>query len=255
MELLFNIVICDDDAVFLDTVYKKVSEIALQNDCRCKITQLYSGNELIDYCKNNAVDIILTDIDMPDFSSAKNEKAANTDGFKAAKTIQDENPGTEVLFISAHEELAYQSFRYRPFSFVSKRDLGMLEEDLGELLQKLRKRKTQNSLFHLTVGKKSYSINTDEIMYFRSDRHYIRSYGADGKEKSYRLSINEAYDQLKEADFIFAHRSYLVNCKFIKYFDTRLIILTDGLEINVTRDSKKSREAQYIFGKYKRSLR
>ena len=89
MELLFNIVICDDDAAFLDTVYKKVSEIAFQNGCKCKITQLYSGNELIDYCKNNAVDIILTDIDMPDFSSAKIRKTNNTDGFKAAKTIQD----------------------------------------------------------------------------------------------------------------------------------------------------------------------
>ena len=92
-------------------------------------------------------------------------------------------------------------------------------------------------------------------MYFKSSGHYIRSFDACGNEKSYRLNINEAYAQLKEADFIFAHRSYLVNCKFIRYFDARLIVMPDGLEINVTRDSKKSREAQYIFGKYKRSLR
>lgn len=255
MKLLFKIAICDDDANFLDTVYKRVSKIALQNNCICKIIKLYSGNELVDYCKNNAVDIILTDIDMPDFSSAKNMTLTNTDGFKAAKKIQEDNPETEVLFLSAHEELAYQSFRYRPFSFVSKRDLDMLEEDLGELLQKLSKRKTQNSLVHLTVGKKSYLINTDEIMYFKSDKHYIRSYDADGNEKAYRLSINEAYNQLKEADFIFAHRSYLFNCKFIKYFDTRLIMLSDDFTINVTRDNKKFREAQCIFGKYKRNLR
>ena len=128
---------------FLDSLYKRVVEIAMRNNCKCEITELYSGNELTDYCKNHSVDIILTDIDMPDISNTGRYQTPNMEGFKAAKELQAENPKTEILFVSAHEELAYQSFRYRPFSFVSKRDLKMLDEDLGELLLKIKKRKTQ----------------------------------------------------------------------------------------------------------------
>ena len=148
MEPIFKIVICDDDADFLDSLYKKVVEIAMRNNCKCEITELYSGNELTDYCKNHSVDIILTDIDMPDISNTVRYQTPNMEGFKAAKELQAENPKTEIMFVSAHEELAYQSFRYRPFSFVSKRDLKMLDEDLGELLLKIKKRKTRNSLVH-----------------------------------------------------------------------------------------------------------
>ena len=169
--------------------------------------------------------------------------------------MQAENPKTEIMFVSAHEELAYQSFRYRPFSFVSKRDLKMLDEDLGELLLKIKKRKTRNSLVHLTVGENSYVINTDEVMYFKSDKHYINAYMADGNEKSYRCSINDAYNQLKSASYIFIHRSYLINCKFIKYFNTQLVILSNDLEINVTRNDERLNEAKEIFGRYKRGLR
>lgn len=255
MELLFKIVVCDDDADFLDSLCNKIAKIADHNNCKCEITKLYSGSELIGYCKNHSSDIIITDIDMPDISNAASYQTHNMEGFKAAKELQEENPETEIMFVSAHEELAYQSFRYRPFSFVSKRDLQILEDDLGELLRKLKKRKSKNSLVHLSIGEHSYSINTDDVMYFKSDKHYIKAYMAGGSEKTYRLSINDAYNQLKDASFIFIHRSYLVNCRFIKYFNTQLVILENDLEINVTRNEDRLNEAKRIFGRYKWGLR
>ena len=131
----------------------------------------------------------------------------------------------------------------------------MLDDELSELLKKLIKQRTENSLFHLTVGKKSYVINTDEIMYFKSDKHYIWAYNVIGRDKSYRLRMNEAYEQLKKANFIFVHRSYLINCKFIKYFDTKIIVLSNDYEISVTRNGERWSEAKNIFGDYKRGLR
>ncbi|MBP3360187.1 MAG: LytTR family transcriptional regulator DNA-binding domain-containing protein [Clostridia bacterium] len=255
MELLFKIVICDGDAAVSENIYKQVLEAAAQNDCKCLITQLYSGKELTDFCKDNSVDIIFMDIDMPDSLKSGNVKEANMESFNAVKQLQAKYPETEFVFVSAYEELAYQSFRYRPFSFVIKRDLHMLSEDLGVLFRKINERKTGNSLFHLTVGDKTYTINTYEIAYFKSDKHYTRSYTEGGKEKSYRLAITDVYKQLKELNFIYVHRSYLVNCKYIKYFDTQNVILLNDLIISVTRDEDKLREAQGIFGRYKRSLR
>lgn len=255
MDIVFRIAVCDDDAIFLDKIYDKVFDIAIQNDCKCEITKLYSGKELTEYCTKSPVDIIITDIDMPDFNVPQKLQMPNMEGFKAAKALQEKYPETEILFVSVHEELAYQSFRYRPFSFISKKDLSLLSDDLGELLQKLKERKENNSLCTLTIDKKVYNINTDEIMYFKKEKHYLRAYSSGGKENTYRININDAYAQLKDADFISVHRSYLLNCKFIKYLDAQIVRMTDGTEISVTRNREKFDEAKKIFGKFKRGMR
>ena len=253
--MTLHIAICDDDMNFVDTLYYKMSAIAEKTDCKCSIAKLYSGKELVDYCQTNSVDIILTDIDMPETNDIKPINITNTNGFLAAKQLQAKYPNIEIVFVSAHEELAYQSFRYRPFSFISKRDLQMLDEDISELLNKIKMKKSSNILFPLSVGEKTYLINVDEILYFKTDKHYIWSYTINGKDKSYRCSIKEAYAQLSEADFIYIHRSYLVNCRYIKYFDTQNIIMLSEEEISVTRNETKLKEAQSIFSRYKRRLR
>lgn len=255
MDIVFRIAICDDDAIFLDKIHSQVQNIAIQNDCKCEIIKLYSGAELTEYCTKSPVDIIITDIDMPDFNVPQKIQIPNMEGFKAAKALQEKYPETEILFVSAHEEFAYQSFRYRPFSFISKKDLSLLNDDLGELLQKLKKRKENNSLCTLTIDKKVYNMNTDEIMYFKTEKHYLRAYSSGEKENTYRININDAYTQLKDADFIFIHRSYLLNCKFIKYLDAQIVEMTDGSKISVTRNREKFDEAKKIFSRFKRGLR
>lgn len=255
MDIVFKIAVCDDDAIFLDKIYDKILGIAIQNDCKCEIIKLYSGAELTEYCTKSPVDIIITDIDMPDFNVLQKIQIPNMEGFKAAKALQEKYPEMEILFVSAHEELAYQSFRYRPFSFISKKDLSLLNDDLSELLQKLKKRKENNSLCALTIDKKVYNINTDEIMYFKTEKHYLRAYSSGGKENTYRINNIDAYAQLKDADFIFVHRSYLLNCKFIKYLDAQIVRMTDGTEISVTRNREKFDEAKKIFSRFKRGMR
>lgn len=122
-----SLAICDDDALFLDALEKHVLKIASSVGCECTIQKLYSGAELINYCNAKPVDIIITDIDMPDIYAPNSDAQSNTDGFTAAKQLQARYPNIETVFVSAHEELAYQSFRYRPFSFISKRDLQILK--------------------------------------------------------------------------------------------------------------------------------
>lgn len=249
------IVLCDDDADFLDVLYNRILNIANQNNCKCNITKLYSGRALIEHCKSNKVDIIITDIDMPETDDFKSANEANTNGFMAAKQLQLKFPDIEIVFVSAHEELAYQSFRYRPFSFISKRDLQMLDEDIYELFNKIKMRKSSNILFPLDIGAKMYSINVNEIIYFKTYKHYIWAYTVNGKKTSYRCSIKEAYEQLAEAYFIYIHRSYLINCRYIKYFDTQSVIMINDEEISVTRKEEQLKEAQRIFSIYKRRLR
>lgn len=258
MDMTLKIAVCDDDADFVDRLSKQVMIITAKKGCSCELAKLYSGTELINHCQYNAVDIILTDIDMPETDFLNLPALPNTAGFKAAKELLARYPNTELVFVSAHEELAYQSFRYRPFSFISKNDLifnnniKMLEDDLSELIDKIINQKMVKILFPLELGGKKYNINTAEILYFKTDKHYLFPYTAKGQGQPYRCNIREAYKQLSEAYFIYVHRSYLVNCRHIEYFDTQNVILSNKETINVTRDEQRLKESQKIFSRYKR---
>lgn len=252
--MILHIVICDDDKGFAEDMRKRTSKILDDKGYVYDIVILHSGRELIEYFNKNSADILLTDIDMGDLYDPKISREHSVDGFGAAKMLQETVPETEVIFVTAHEELAYQSYRYKPFSFVSKRDLSMLDEDLKELADRVMSRKSNNTLFPLSADGKTYIINTREIMYFKSDRHYICAYTMNGKAGSYRCGTKEAYEQLASANFIYVHRSYLINCRFIKYFDSTKVIMLDGATINITRDSARLRDAHLIFSRYRRSL-
>lgn len=252
--MILNIVICDDDKGFAEEMEKRASKILDDNEYKYHIVILHSGRELMEYFKTNSSDIVLTDIDMGNFYDPRITKEHGVDGFEAVKVLQETIPEAEVIFVTAHEELAYQSYRYKPFSFVSKRELSMLDEDLKELARKVMLKKNSNTLFPLLADGKTYIINTSEIIYFKSDRHYICAYTMAGKADSYRCGTREAYEQLSSANFIYVHRSYLINCRYIKYFDTGKVIMLNGEKINITRDTARLREAHLIFSKYRRSL-
>lgn len=107
----------------------------------------------------------------------------------------------------------------------------------------------------MNVAGKTHMIDVRDTIYFKIEKHYIRAYNINGKGLSYRCGIKDAYKQLVKADFIYLHRSYLINCRYIKHFDTQNVIMINNEKISVTRDEKRLREAQEIFARYKRRLR
>ena len=80
---MFNIVFCDDNAQFLvllrDVVQNVCKKIVPDNEDFVVGPAFGSGKELIEYIKENHVDVLLLDIDMPDLN-----------GFEVAKFICEE---------------------------------------------------------------------------------------------------------------------------------------------------------------------
>ena len=101
MKLTFNIVICDDDIDFVDNIHQRVLKAAKGADMLCNIFELYDGKELVEFCQKNISDIVLADIDMPEIN-----------GFEAIKILQKQQPDLAIIFITAHEEFAFQAYDY-----------------------------------------------------------------------------------------------------------------------------------------------
>lgn len=238
-----NIAICDDDYGFVDKLENIVKTIFSNLEVKFHIDLFYSGKELLLGSKRESFDIILIDIDMPQKT-----------GFSTVEDIYQKQPNVNVIFITAHEEFAYQAYEYHPYQFVHKNDLEKLPRVLTNLYKKIVARSQYYDVVHLDLAG-IVDININNVMYIKSEKNYILVVDVNKAISKYRGKIKNVYMQLKEHAFVYPQRSYVVNCRYIDDFDRKEITLKNGEVISVSRDDEVRHEAQGLYGKYIRSIR
>ena len=72
-----KILICDDEMIFLNEIQKKVKDYFEKRKIDVLLKIYNNGEDLLKLCKNEVVDVILLDIDMP-----------RIDGFQVAKNVR-----------------------------------------------------------------------------------------------------------------------------------------------------------------------
>lgn len=137
--MILHMAICDDDDVFLNFLREMLDEYAVMNKHTFYISEYKQAEKLISSFRENEFSMVFLDIDMP-----------GIDGFKAADELQKSDNKTEIIFVTAHKEYAYQAYDYKPYSFVFKSDLDRLKRMLDKYIGKLNKRK-KYVLFLITV--------------------------------------------------------------------------------------------------------
>ncbi len=236
-----NIAICDDDGIFADKSEKIVRSVMTGLGAETKIDLFYSGKEFLTESRKHSFDIILMDIDMP-----------RQTGFSTIEEVYKNHPDVNVIFVTSHEELAYQAYDYHPYQFVQKNDLDKLPRVLKALYKKIAAKSLSSDIVHLT---EIPDVNLNEVMYIKSERNYVLAVNSNKSVTKHRGKIKNVYMQLKEYGFIYPQRSYVVNCRYINDFDRKEITLKNGEIVSVSRDDEVRREAQYLYGKYMRSVR
>ncbi|MDO5398070.1 MAG: LytTR family DNA-binding domain-containing protein [bacterium] len=244
MKATFKIVVCDDNENFTKILNNKIADILSRNNIAHNIVELCDGLELLDYCRKNVADIVFLDIDMP-----------NMTGFEAIKKLQEYQPEITIVFVTDHMELAYQAYDYHPYQFISKQDLVKLDFIVPRLIRKIVYSKQNDEVVHIRLDNNIMEIRVTEVMYFKSKRNYVLAFCADGTYYEIHANLKSIYKQVCDKGFIRAQRSYVVNCRFIFDFSASKIILNDNTEITVTRDADMRKEAQKVYGKFKRELR
>lgn len=233
-----KIAICDDDKNMVKTLYDKVVSVMDDNDIKCDIDEFYDGETLVKYCSENKTDAVLIDIDMP-----------KMDGFKAVEELQKKQQDLIIIFISAYENYGCQAYDYQPFWFISKNNLEKIDKVLLKLISKWKYIEKSKEIVYLEYDK-FISININELMYFKSDKHYIYGYTYSGETMKFRGTLTGLYEKLKEFDFLYVQQRYIVNCRYVDTFTSQYIILKNKEKIAVTRNSKMINEAQCMYLKY-----
>lgn len=79
----------------------------------------------------------------------------------------------------------------------------------------------------------------------------MRQQTPDKKQKEYNFyaSLSELEERLERLGFLRIHKSYLVNMKYIKKFQCREALLTNGITLRVGEKSYMENKQKYLLWK------
>ncbi len=234
------VAICDDDKEYLEMLFSETEEILNHYANDLKILHFNSADALYTYCKLRPVDIVLTDIDMPE-----------TDGFTLAERLNSLERTPKTVFITAHKEFSYQAYDYNPFCFVLKNDHKRLERVLSELIRLKSRSRTQK--ITLMSSNPPTMIDIPETVYLDASKNYVVAHLRNSSFFSFRATIKDVYNELRGYCFVLVQKGYIVNCRYIRIFNNSHIIMSDGTKKAMTRNEKMFNEAKNIYSEYMRS--
>ncbi len=116
-----NILIVDDHTV----MRKGLSRLILSRYCGAQLYEADDGNEALNLLENNKIDLVITDITMP-----------NMDGIELTKNITNKYPNVKVMVVSMHLDDIYikESIEAGAKGYLSK-----AMEDENEILDGIEK--------------------------------------------------------------------------------------------------------------------
>ncbi|MEL6987471.1 MAG: LytTR family DNA-binding domain-containing protein [Bacteroidota bacterium] len=175
------------------------------------------GIEALQAIKNNEVDLIFLDINMPKIS-----------GIELAKSI---DPKHLVIFTTAYPEYAVEGFELNALDYLVK---PIEFERFIRAVKKAESRFENNNKEHdsdrifIKSDRKLIQVNYDDILYIQAYGDYIKVHTKNKVLLSKnKLSIIE--QSLPEKLFIKVHRSYIVHLNAIDYLEGKHLKIKDAI--------------------------
>ena len=146
--------IIDDNHISVDGICHNIDWSDLNAEVACKA---YDGQQALDYLQNNMVDLIISDIEMPQL-----------DGLSIAQNALKINSSIKIILISAFDKFEYakQAIRLGAFDYIEKPlDYAYLEELLNTDFRTMYYNLTQENrraFWHSII--REIHLNTDHTV-------------------------------------------------------------------------------------------
>jgi len=196
--------------------------------------QCYRATDAFDFLNKHEIDLIFLDIRMP--------KLNGLDFIKTLKTKPI------IIITSAYEEYALESFDLdvcdyllKPFRFerILKATNRALEIYNLKNQQKLETIPNTAPAMPVKItiktDKKHVIVNIDEIEYLQSLGNYVKVW-FDQQFLLTPKTLSSFENQLPTDIFIRIHKSYLLNKKFVGFFEGNMIFLKNGTSLPIGKN-------------------
>lgn len=208
-----NVLIIDDDIFALraiEIILKRIEKINSINKSRC-------AREALIFLETNEVDLILLDINMPEFS-----------GLDFLKEFKKD---IEVIVVTSESKYAANVINDRRVVYFLEKPIHEygLKKGINQVLGILKKEKStlkQNNIesTFFNCSKRLINIKHDNIKLIKTHKRGIEVITE--KESIFsNITLNKAEDILPKERFIRIHRSYIVNRKKIEMIFDNLVIV------------------------------
>lgn len=192
--------------------------------------------DALDFLASNSVDLIFTDIDMPDLN-----------GMDFVKSLAD---APAVVFTTAYEQYAVESYSVRAVDYLLKPySLADFQRAANRALETVSRRsearpQTPGSIF-IKTDTRHVRVNLSDIIYIKGYGEYLQLYIRDRSTPLLTLSSFSVMKQHLTPNFLQVHRSYIVNMDCASMIERNHIIMPDSASIPVS-DGFKPAFQEYL---------
>ncbi|GCF93375.1 DNA-binding response regulator [Enterococcus florum] len=168
-------------------------------------------------------------------------------GFTLAKQIRELDTRGFLIFITTHEELIFETFKYRleAMSYLYKDRPEKLNKQIKECLEEvhhllLKEDGEMRRYYTVKVADSSYQIPIDEILFFETVGSHRVVLHTENRLLEFRGELKKIEQQLPK-DFVKIHRSYIIQKEKIVQvnYSDNTVIMKDGSVCLMSRIGKK----------------
>lgn len=232
---VFCIAVCDDDALYLDIMEKRITKYILNSDETIIIKRFGSGNELCAYCRGNEVHLAFLDIEMDDGT-----------GIDAASFIRNEqqNHEMQIVFVTAKDGYDRQLFDFQPMGFIDKwrtpLKQNMQEEEMYNIIANyinlaLRKHHWLEERFQYTKNYEWRVLQYKDIISFEKKGKNIVIHIKNQTEDMFRGTLKDVEAQLNHIWFVKVNQSVIININYADVLKRDKVIMRGGEIYDISR--------------------
>ncbi len=181
-------------------------------------------------------DILFCDIEMP-----------KMDGITLASIYKEKHPCSEIIFISNREDRVFDSLTVHPFGFVRKKNfLNDIQNVIAGYVEKKLNTKPEEYI-SVRQGTNVIKLIIEDIVYIETNKRNQYIHLINQKEPvETTLTMKALCDALEDKGFIYCHKSFLVNYRYIKEIRTDTILLTEGTSVYLARRKATEVKEKYM---------
>ncbi len=238
-----QILVCDDDPIFLEQLLEKMRGFFISQNMR-PVIHAFQKTEIISKSILKSCDIALLDIDLANQQS---------NGMDIARRLREVRKDAIIIFITNFIEYAPEGYEVQAFRYILKRDVDT--SLLPYMQQALEQMRIFRKMLKIRVSGEIIPVPLEDIMYLEVQQHHVtvhlQAQNCAKDTNTYRFygSLSDLEEDLEPQGFLRIHKCYLVNMRHIKKFQCHGALLDDGVLLRVSEKKYAEQKKKYLLWK------
>lgn len=224
---MIRVAIVEDEQAYIETLKGYLKRYEKEQQVSFQISVFYDGLDIVtDY--RAEYDVILLDIQMK-----------HLDGMKTAEKIRELDEDVAFIFITSTVQFAVQGYLVEALGYVVKPVPYLAFSQVMKKAVRNAVRRQTKTYLSIEVDGGHLRLDISQIYYLESQRHNIMIH----TEKGHFLTagpMKKMENQLSGKGFAKCHNAYLLNLRHVTGVLRSSVLLSDGIDLPVSRTYKKA---------------